>query len=173
MAKTTTSADPAVAQAQKSGDGRSPKIKADIAAVVSGMTPSTTAPWIAGTVTMASPVNPGNPITSMTAARAYRMNSVRGGSLGRTMAMTAAAIRPATAARPKVTNQGSSSATASRVKGRVPPNMTTPRKPSSSPSRSRPRGSVSSVGSLPPASIGFGSFGIGFESGWNPGSARG
>ena len=83
---------------------------------------------------MAKPLNSGKPQTRQIAISA-RTPSVRPSGTGRRSAVNAAsAIRPAPAARPAARKPKPSSGVASRVAGRVPPKITTPTRPSSSPS---------------------------------------
>ena len=59
--KTITRAAPVMLQPQKAMPGRSPPNRAAKVAVISGSTPSTTPPWDAGTVCMATLEKPGKP----------------------------------------------------------------------------------------------------------------
>ena len=87
----------------------------------------------AGTVTEAIAIAAGKPMTRQSATSPSRTRCTRGRG-GRRAAKIARATTPPIAARATVTNHGSRYATAARVAGSDPPNMTTARRP-----RARPR----------------------------------
>ena len=125
---------PAALASQNPRLGRSWAKIAAAAAVASGRMPSTTPPWAAGTVIIASAANSGNPTTVHNAAPNISSQSDRDGAGRRRATRTTSPADPASAARATVRNSGSNPDTASRVAGSVPANRHMPRKPSNNPS---------------------------------------
>src|SRR5580704_11640847 len=128
---------PAALASQNPRLGRSCAKIAAAAAVASGRMPSTTPPWAAGTVIIASAANSGKPSTVQVAAPDISSHRDRGGRRRRVTQRTMSPADPARAARATVRNNGSKPATASRVAGSVPANRPMPMQPSNSPSLSR------------------------------------
>ena len=119
--------------------GNVPDDKAPKSATTSGKRPSTTPPCEAGTSCIAKPVQTGKPMIVKKAPIESGIISFRRGQDRLNTLKTKIAMMPASAARPPVTNQGSSDCTAIRVIGSVTPKMMTPMVPRIRPSVSRER----------------------------------
>lgn len=118
-----------MAQPQNAGDGRSPLRQAAKTAVDRGSRPLNTAPCEDATVCIASDDASGQPTTMPIAARMTPGHSRRSGRRLRVSDNSARAGTAASRARPRPTSNGGSSATATRVIGKVSENTTTPSRP--------------------------------------------
>ena len=115
--KASTATSPKPAASQKPRDGDSPARRTANTAVQAGSSAITTAPWVASTWRSASAVKSGKATTTPNAMIASERHWAPWGRGARSARSTMAASTAATAARPKETNIGSRSATASRVAG--------------------------------------------------------
>ena len=135
----STATRPAPAASQKPRDGSSPARSTAKTAVPAGSSAITTAPWEESTWRSASAVRRGKPTTTPNATIASERHCSRLGRGARHARSTIAERTAATAARPKATNIGSRSATASRVAGSENENSATPSVASTSPRSSSRR----------------------------------
>ncbi len=124
--KASTATSPKPAASQKPRDGDSPARSTANTAVQAGSSAITTAPWVASTWRSAIAVNSGNATTTPNATIASERHCAPWGRGARSARRTIAASTAATAARPKETNIGSRSATASRVAGSENEKIATP-----------------------------------------------
>ena len=115
-AKASTASSPAAAASQNARGGRSPARATAHAAVAAGSSPTTTLACAADVCWSASDVKIGNPTTTPSPTSANRGRSRRAGIASRRDASRTAASAAATSARPRPTNVGSRSSTASRVR---------------------------------------------------------
>ena len=133
----STATSPKPAASQKPRDGDSPARSTANTAVQAGSSAITTAPWVASTWRSASAVKSGKAATTPNATIASERHWAPRGRGARSALSTAAPSTAATTARPKATNSGSRSATASRVAGRENEKIATP-----SVASARPRSSA-------------------------------
>ena len=138
-ASTATSPKPAASQKPREGD--SPARSTAKTAVQAGSSAITTAPWVASTWRSASAVKSGNAATTPNAMIASERHWAPRGRGARSARSTTAPSTAATAARPKATNIGSRSATASRVAGSENEKIATPSVASARPRSSARRAS--------------------------------
>src|SRR4051794_8372851 len=128
-AKTSVASRPAPAPSQKTRGGRSWARGTAPAAGHAGGRPMITLVWAGERGLSASELNSGEAITTPTPTIAKRGQSLRGGIASLRMVSNAAASAAATSARPRPTNVGSRSSTASRVAGSEKLNASVPRRP--------------------------------------------
>ena len=137
--KASTATSPKPAASQKPRDGDSPARSTANTAVQAGRSAITTAPWVASTWRRARAVNSGKATTTPKATMASERHCAPRGRGARSPRSTIAPSRRRAAARPKETNIGSRSATASRVAGSEKEKIATPSVASASPRNSAGR----------------------------------